>query len=156
MHFYLQEYEFAIRDFERAFEIKKVNVKYYKNREKLENSEEEKNEVTERSENDFVETAELYEFFNTSFNVYEHYHNLIICHMISKQFIKALEILNNLEQIIPEPFKANLEILKKIIEMEMGINARLKNSGKKYILKSKYFFTFFKLLCFLIVNCMTF
>lgn len=127
----MEEYDFAIRDFERAFEIKKVNVKYYKKREKLENLEEENNEATELSENDFVETAELYEFFNTSFNIYEHYHNLIICLIITRQFKKAVEFLSNLEQIIPESFKANLEICKKIIEIEMGINTKLKNAGKQ-------------------------
>jgi tetratricopeptide (TPR) repeat protein len=130
MYFYMEEYDFAIKAFEKAFEIKNVNVKYYKRRDKLlEHNEEEKDEAIKTTENDFIENAELYEFFNTSFNIYEHYHNLIICYILSKQIKKAIETIIILEEMIPEPFKPNLEILRKLCEIEIGLHNKLKNSG---------------------------
>ena len=141
MHFYLGQFDYAMEDFHKAFEIKKVFCEYC---EESSSGRDSFNELLEVFENEdsqnprFVEkekNEEMTTFTNNSFNIYEYYHNCMIASIRLKQWRTAQDYGRKLMEIIPKDFKSNLSMLMKCVNLEKSlIENKITNEGGLIIL----------------------
>ena len=136
MHFYLGQYTYALDDFEKALDIKKVFCEYYK---ESVSSKDSLNELLEEFENEeFPEkieekqNQEMTTFTNNSFNIYEFYHNCMIVAIKLKNWKMSHEYCKKLMDIIPLNFKTSLTILMKCINIEKNLKENNKFSEEGY------------------------